>query len=140
MFAFPKRSLFNYSLRTLFAVTTVVCVWLGYQLNWMRQRRVFIADETSVRERHPSHARWSATISDRGSTPPRAPGLLWAFGEDGFSEICVLVEASASEGLTEGDVARVREARELFPEAMIGTVHVTETPLDHVTVEVVPID
>ena len=29
---------FRFSLRTLFVVVTVACVWLGYQLNWIRQR------------------------------------------------------------------------------------------------------
>jgi hypothetical protein len=39
----PKRRWFAFSLRTLFVVVTLVACWLGYELNWIRQRRDFAA-------------------------------------------------------------------------------------------------
>ena len=127
----PKRRWFRYSLRTLFVVVTLFGCWLGYELNWLRQRRSFIADEVSVRERHPTHDTWSATITlsaARGKTPPRAPGMLWAFGEGGLTTVCVLAEGIDEQQLTDRDWQRVRQARRLFPEATVHTVHVWDTP------------
>ena len=34
-----KRRWLRFSLRTLFVLVTLFCVWLGYSLNWIRQRR-----------------------------------------------------------------------------------------------------
>ncbi len=31
-----NRRWLRFSLRTLFVVVTVLCVWLGYELNWIR--------------------------------------------------------------------------------------------------------
>src|SRR5258708_10246160 len=91
----PKRRWFRFSLRTMFVVVTLFGCWLAYSLNWIRQRHDFIADETSVREHHPTHDTWSATIVGRGKNPPApwAPSMLWAFGEDGYTVVCVLAEA-----------------------------------------------
>jgi len=52
---------------------TLVCVvlgWVGYQLNWIRQRR-------------------QATIYPMGVGGVQAPGALWIFGEEGVSELHV---------------------------------------------------
>jgi hypothetical protein len=42
MTATRKRRWFAYSLRTLFVVVTVFGCWLGYQLNWIRERHSLI--------------------------------------------------------------------------------------------------
>ncbi len=39
----PKRR-WSFSLRTLFVVVTVSCVWLGYELNWIRERENLVAE------------------------------------------------------------------------------------------------
>lgn len=43
-----KRHWFRFSLRTLFFVTTLACV-LGYELNWIRQRRELDAKYQALR-------------------------------------------------------------------------------------------
>jgi len=35
----PPRRWFRFSLRTMFVVVTVFAVWLGYQVNWIRERK-----------------------------------------------------------------------------------------------------
>ena len=35
----PRRRWFRFSLKTLFVVLTLFGVWLGVQVNWIRQRR-----------------------------------------------------------------------------------------------------
>ena len=125
----PRRRWFAFSLRTMFIVVTLFGCWLGYELHWIRQRHAFIDDEVLVRERHPTHDTWSAGIAERNpNAPRRAPGMLWVFGEGGWSRLCVLVEAVTVDELTDHDWDRVMEARSLFPEAKVITVHVWDTP------------
>jgi hypothetical protein len=38
--AAPKRRWFQFSLRTLFAVVTVIAIWLGWELKTVRDRRI----------------------------------------------------------------------------------------------------
>jgi hypothetical protein len=41
--AFGKRfSLLRFSLRSLFLFVTALCVFLGYELEWIRRRRAFV--------------------------------------------------------------------------------------------------
>lgn len=126
----PKRRWFRYSLRTLFVVVTVVCCWLGYHLNWIAQRHAFLADETLVRERHPdpAHASMSAGIAWRDpQAPRRAPGMLWIFGEGGWTSFGVLVQSRSVDDLTDHDWDRISDARSLFPESEVIAVHVWDT-------------
>ena len=105
--ALPKRRWFTFSLRTLFIVATVAGVWLGYELNWIRQRRAIIADSASCIEYGEARS---------------APGLLWLFGEPGYAEIRpryytpnwfpLFTPAAAQEHRQER-----RRIRALFPEA-----------------------
>ena len=39
----PNRRWFRFSLRTLFVVVTVFGIWLGYELNWIRQRHEMLS-------------------------------------------------------------------------------------------------
>jgi hypothetical protein len=38
----PRRRLFRYSLRTLFVVVTLFCIWLGWNLHQVRQREAML--------------------------------------------------------------------------------------------------
>jgi hypothetical protein len=69
----PRRW-FRFSLRTMFVLVTVVCVWLGYQLNWIRQRREVLNSGEFL----------GFQEVDRESRPP---SLLWLFGERGYSAL-----------------------------------------------------
>ncbi|HEX3656452.1 MAG TPA: hypothetical protein VHV55_11620 [Pirellulales bacterium] len=68
----PRRCWFTFRLRTLFmliAVAAPVLAWVGYALNWIRQR----------------HEVLQAQGLRAGAAPPAidAPGGLWIFGELG---------------------------------------------------------
>jgi hypothetical protein len=67
-----RRRWYQFSLGTMLIVVTVVCVWLGYELNWIGQRHAIIKDCYSH-------------VEDAGLRA--APGLLWLFGEPGYREI-----------------------------------------------------
>lgn len=40
----PRANWFRFSLRTLFVLVTILCVWLGWQLNIVRERRLIRTD------------------------------------------------------------------------------------------------
>ena len=104
-----KRRWFRFSLRTMFVLVTVLCVWLGYQLNWIRQRREEIKSERV----DPMHTQMCFETS---AEPPtyQAPALLWFFGERGYSSVWTQDFPTNEMALTEA-----KRVRRLFPEAMI---------------------
>src|SRR4249919_3316018 len=44
MTALPKRRWFRFSLRTMFVVVTIFGVWLGWQLNIVRERKAILVE------------------------------------------------------------------------------------------------
>lgn len=104
----PRRWL-RFSLRTLFVVVTLLACWLGYQLNWIRQRREFYARNEADMLRYCG----STMIGEQYGS---APGLLWLFGESAKPLIVLHVEGESPEVLTPADLEKIRLARRLFPE------------------------
>ena len=90
----------RFSLRTLFVVLTVLCIWLGYSLNWIKERRELIGYP------YPSN-----DTAGPGAVQPRAPGLLWILGERGVAVLLINADDKEFES----------RARRLFPEAEIVT-------------------
>ncbi len=93
--------MFRFRLRTLLiavAVLAVPCAWVGYQLNWIRQR-------------HAEGSLWPKGIPRWATqTPyPRGPGFLWMFGEYGRYQVFC----------RRGDFERISR---LFPEAHVSEV------------------
>ena len=130
-----KRRWFNFSLRTMFVVVTVFGCWMGYELNWIRQRREFIqSDECSSNV---------VDAEDYGGWPS-APWMLRLFGETGYAMIQVNFfpdetfeeHAIANWRLTEKQQQLIKRARRLFPEAEFieGAVYQTHKPYLHVLV------
>jgi hypothetical protein len=86
-----RRRWTRYSLRTLFVLLTLVCVYLGWAMNWIRQRREFL--------NRPDVASFEyASV--------RAPGTLWLFGEKGVEQLIFY-----------GSEEEMERAEKLFPEA-----------------------
>ena len=97
----PRRRWFRFGLRTLFVAATAVACWLGYQLNWIRQRHDALRalpDEIIYRQ-----------------GPEIAPPLsLRPFGEQGVTEFA----ERFSDGITaEIDGSLRSRLQDLFPEA-----------------------
>jgi hypothetical protein len=91
-----------FSLRTLFVVVTVFGCWLGYSLNWIKQRHAALSSEFA--------GRLMTDPNDRFFPGPvRAPGFLWVFGEEGVS---VVLTSNATDD-------QRSEVQRLFPEAKI---------------------
>jgi len=88
----PKRRWLQFNLRTLFVLITLIACWLGYELNWIRQRHDFITEETanceSLRQRGHKDV---FTVSSVG--PGKSPALLWLFGEPRLDYLAFVVES-----------------------------------------------
>ena len=121
------------------ALLSIPMGWVAYELSWIRQRHSFIE-----RQRE----RWIATRGEKdfakyGSslcayeTFNRAPSALWLFGENGVAFVNVFVvmddpyATDESNVYRDGDLIRENpvyqrefvEARNMFPEAIIGVYH-----------------
>ncbi len=96
----------SYSLRALFVVVTLFACWLGYQLNWIRERHALLGGPV------PSN---TTTLRDKGilvcqDGEANAPLELRLLGERGCYAILTRLRASDPE------LARIRE---LFPESIV---------------------
>lgn len=98
----------TFSLKTLFIVVTVLACWLGYELNWIRQRHEVAAGATVSR-----------SVSSRTGLPEKrtAPGLLWLFGEHGYVDVILRFPHRVGDELTPSEEAELQRAEKLFPEA-----------------------
>lgn len=96
-----KRRWYQFSLRTMFVLTVVVSIplaWVGYQLNWIRQRNDWRGSSGFACSPEPPGS----------DNPATAPGYLWLFGEEGLGTIWCLPEER-------------EEVQRVFPEAYLKT-------------------
>jgi hypothetical protein len=105
MTAAPPRRWYRWSLRTMFVVVTVIGCWLGYYLNWVRQRHELIRQ---IDDRPPIFNRV------QGMGPAGTfPWSLWLLGEKPREFI-------EFELASKDDYPRaLSETQRLFPEAWI---------------------
>jgi hypothetical protein len=112
----PKRPWFQFSLRTMFVLVTLVCVllsWVGYSLNWIKQRREVLSRCLVAQE-------WlELGLDGRLHHASRsAPSFLWLFGELGYSRLTIKFgEGDFECDMEQSDIEFVARAARLFPEA-----------------------
>ena len=94
-----RQLLPRFSLRAMLVATTLFALFLWHQIDWGKQRHQAL------------EAEWAIDYPDSMyPTTPRAPGLLWLFGEQGYAHLV----------LDTGEHPNaVKEARSLFPEAAL---------------------
>jgi hypothetical protein len=120
----PRRRLFRFSLRTMLVVVTLVCVYLGWALNWKRERHQFLmrADVEDISNNYES--------TDRRS----APLALRILGERGITGLTL------GDGLNQVHPEMETAARHLFPESQISLRAYKQREWPHVTPELQPWD
>ena len=104
----PRRRWYRFSLRTMLVLVSLVCVtcgYVGWALNWKRQRHVFL-------ESHPK-CLYSVPSQDWP-----APWPLRLFGEVGIIHIQMQLVPGRKEELKELK-ARTEEVKRLFPESKV---------------------
>lgn len=112
-----RKWLPRYSLRSLLFIMAMSCgaaAAVGYEANWIRERRAFRADPKFSFVESPES---SGEVADL-----RAPAWLWLFGERGVSFITIQVnddEFDGETGLKKATRKVVLRAHSLFPEASI---------------------
>jgi hypothetical protein len=111
----PARRRLRFSLRVLFAIMTLACAFLGYELNWIRQRRAALANAVNAIP----HLTFSSTGGPGQLKPRSAPGLLWLFGEVGYQSLLFRYGKGnqVRRWMTPAEAAPLAEAGRLFPEA-----------------------
>jgi hypothetical protein len=117
----PRRRWFQFGIGTMLLLVTVVATFLAYHVNWIRQRRHFIAQE-----KESAQVRSVPVSYDSDPSQTRAPGFLWMLGEPGHWAMLVIAEGESEATLTSHDYERLRIAKQLFPEAKITAVHHVE--------------
>jgi len=110
-----SRRWLTFSLRGLFAAITLLAIWLGLQVNWLRQRqearRWIEQHESSDWSRaDPVNVVVSGTRNRDGR--PTAPWSLRLMGETRL--VYVILDKSK---LTEADIPRLDSLQATFPEA-----------------------
>jgi hypothetical protein len=102
----------------MFVLVTVFCIWLAYELNWRRERKLFLEQS------HVSHDfEDSNPFSD--TDPPRtfdAPWRLRIFGERGVARVTLLFDSDQPRAISIAEAAQKLEAQKLFPEAKVQAV------------------
>ncbi len=134
-----RLSIWRFSLRSLLLVVTALCVFFGYELEWIRRRHAFVDEQTKLFNTTYQNDDPRKTQQDfmrewrkiRNFKPKRAPYLLWLFNEQGYGQRPVLLTDGVSR--RETGSAYVREVRyytsrshptlvkgrRLFPEAEV---------------------
>jgi hypothetical protein len=139
--AIPRRRWPRFLLPILVALMPLCCM-VGFELNWIRQRHEFLAQNEARHRREKMLSRPVLVINIRESGRPRpndldemiaerkrkqtAPGLLWIFGEAGHEHVQIQVPVTSRgrppkvrNQLDAEAQKRIADAERLFPEAAI---------------------
>jgi len=108
-----RRRWFQFGLGTMLLLVTLLCMWLAWQANWIKQRHGYWAE-------HPYSSR-EPELNDKLATAPR---LLWLLGEPGETRMQVNVPTFSKNGEYHRKNAgpEAERARALFPEAIIEVI------------------
>jgi hypothetical protein len=73
----------RFTLRAILIATAIACLWCGYSLVWIQERRAAINSDGMLIGKM-TISEWMAQ-----NGPIRAPALLWLFGEKGYFQLVI---------------------------------------------------
>ena len=117
----PRRSWFSFSLRTMFVVMTVLCCWLAWESNVVRQRKIVLKDlSTKPGIEVTTAAAWKERIG-RSLSPLEPPAQISlvrrSLGDEAIQEIGYIADFDEPSPAELGRLARI------FPEAKLRRNH-----------------
>ena len=116
-----KRRWLRFSLRALFVVVIAGCCWLGYQLNWIRQRHeVLSRPEVNSSIFDPVGTRAPVGLMLLGEQGHYMLGVMLPFDEERSRELSKYgpsVDLDYDAFLTADERDEIERIRNLFPEA-----------------------
>ena len=130
MIAPSKRRWFRFSLRTMFVVGTVFCVFFGFQVHLVRERRAFIATESALLTLHGMRN----LTDDFKMHGVSAPWPFGFFGEERQRCMEVYAEGADFAHMTANDWEKANNAMRLLPEAEIYFCHEVDNTINGWTV------
>lgn len=108
----PKpRRWFRFSLRTMFVLMTVLCAWMAYHLNWIRQRRETMEWLNLLEQKH---GLLGTACGLQGDARPNLPLSLRILGEKEESMIWICLPDYLDESESQKWFNKVQR---LFPES-----------------------
>jgi hypothetical protein len=122
----PRRW-FRFSLRTLLVVVTVGCVWLGFQVSWIRQRQKLLAEDQAISDILGNYI-CGVTSDDLEPIGSTKANQLWLtlLGQPSVKECRVFYMMEDDDRTEAKDISKVQRARQLFPESLIIAVYVSK--------------
>jgi len=130
----PNRRWFRFSLRTLLVATTIIAVWLGVQVKWIRDRHEILAKHQSLAASvNAQEKRPQCGGAIRLQAAQRQPVGLWILGEPAVPFVQVILLKNDEMQIDDFDDEDGRRAKALFPEAeiLLRTVHFYPEPETH---------
>jgi len=140
----------RFRLRTLLILMAVASAFMAYEVNWIRQRRLFLAAQLAQHEsawaQQPNHPYKNQNIDwlkQQQNSHYLAPGFLWMFGERAVDCLWLVIPDSdilvrpyhlgGRQPYVDHSQTDLRRARRLFPEARVIPIQWDKCIPDHQT-------
>lgn len=97
------------------AVSAIPLGWVAYQLSWIRQRHAVLRRAKGYKEAIAETSAFYPTMTPFPT--PKAPGLLWLFGEEGQYSVTFTFTSNAGylpSGLADDEEIEVERAKLFF--------------------------
>ncbi len=119
----PRRRWTRWSLRGLLLVMTVFGVWLGYEVNWIRERRILAELQAERIARLPSPLRNVEVYRDAPKDQPLSVFILNCLGEPSRQMVMIVIWGQPAGGKADDStLSELQHAADLFPESIISWV------------------
>ena len=119
----PRRRWTRWSLRGLLLVIVVFGIWLGYEMNWIRERRILAARQAAMIATLRQPLRDVEVYREAPQNQPLPASILNFLGEPSRQMVMVVLwDQSASGKVDASAESELQYAAELFPESIISWV------------------
>jgi len=102
---------------------TIVGIWLGYEANWIRERRMLVELQAERIARLPSPLRNVEVYRDAPKDQPLSVSILNCLGEPSRQMLMIVIWGQPAGGKADDlTLPELQRAADLFPESIISWV------------------